>query len=115
MQKFYHVCSMDIEEVKQLRLITAIKTPYLPDGRFDLEAFDDLVRQQVEHGVEGVIIGGTTGEGQLMNWEEHIMLIAHTVHYFGTEIKVLGKALPGHHYDDPFVLTRIQGFCQYLL
>jgi 4-hydroxy-tetrahydrodipicolinate synthase len=34
---------------------------------------------QVAHGVDGLIIGGTTGEGQLMSWDEHIMLIAHTV------------------------------------
>lgn len=78
--------------MKKLRLITAIKTPYLPDGRFDLEAYDDLVSQQINHGVEGLIVGGTTGEGQLMNWEEHIMLIAHTVHYFGKRIKVIGRA-----------------------
>ena len=33
---------------------------------------------KVQNGVEGLIIGGTTGEGQLMSWDEHIMLIAHT-------------------------------------
>ena len=79
--------------MKKLRLITAIKTPYLPDGRFDLQAYDDLVAQQINHGVEGLIVGGTTGEGQLMDWEEHIMLIAHTVNYFGKRIKVIGRAL----------------------
>nr|GFA81968.1 dihydrodipicolinate synthase 1 [Tanacetum cinerariifolium] len=31
------------DEIKSLRLITTIKTPYLPDGRFDLEAYDSLV------------------------------------------------------------------------
>ncbi|CAK8542234.1 unnamed protein product [Lathyrus sativus] len=79
------------EDIKCLRLITAIKTPYLPDGRFDLEAYDALVNTQIENGVEGVIVGGTTGEGQLMSWEEHIMLIAHTVNCFGGNIKVIGN------------------------
>ncbi|CAJ1814760.1 unnamed protein product [Sphenostylis stenocarpa] len=79
------------EDIKCLRLITAIKTPYLPDGRFDLEAYDDLVNMQIGQGVEGVIVGGTTGEGQLMSWEEHIMLIAHTVNCFGGKIKVIGN------------------------
>lgn len=79
------------EDIKCLRLITAIKTPYLPDGRFDLESYDALVNMQIENGVEGVIVGGTTGEGQLMNWEEHIMLIAHTVNCFGGNIKVIGN------------------------
>lgn len=69
----------------------ALKTPYLPNGKFDLEAYDRLVADQVANGVEGVIVGGTTGEGQLMGWDEHIMLIAHTVNQFGREIKVIGN------------------------
>lgn len=85
------MCSQTVEELKNLRLITAIKTPYLPDGRFDLEAFDSLVDLQIANGVEGLIVGGTTGEGQLMTWDEHITLIAHTVSIFGSEIKVIGK------------------------
>ncbi|XP_010544660.1 PREDICTED: 4-hydroxy-tetrahydrodipicolinate synthase 2, chloroplastic [Tarenaya hassleriana] len=79
------------DDIKSLRLITAIKTPYLPDGRFDLEAYDDLVNMQIENGVEGVIVGGTTGEGQLMSWDEHIMLIGHTVNCFGGSVKVIGN------------------------
>ncbi|MFQ6636984.1 hypothetical protein Gotur_013284 [Gossypium turneri] len=79
------------EDIKALRLITAIKTPYLPDGRFDLEAYDDLVNMQIENGAEGVIVGGTTGEGQLMSWDEHIMLIGHTVNCFGGSVKVIGN------------------------
>ncbi|XP_006362380.1 4-hydroxy-tetrahydrodipicolinate synthase, chloroplastic-like [Solanum tuberosum] len=79
------------EDIKKLRLITAIKTPYLPDGRFDLEAYDALVNLQIENGVEGVIVGGTTGEGQLMSWDEHIMLIGHTINCFGGSIKVIGN------------------------
>lgn len=85
-------CSSSVEAVQKMRLITAIKTPYLPDGRFDLEAFDELVSMQIENGVEGLIVGGTTGEGQLMTWDEHIMLIAHTVNFFGDKIKVIGTS-----------------------
>ncbi|KAG5223145.1 Dihydrodipicolinate synthase family protein [Salix suchowensis] len=79
------------EDIKSLRLITAIKTPYLPDGRFDLEAYDALVNVQIVNGAEGVIVGGTTGEGQLMSWDEHIMLIGHTVNCFGSSVKVIGN------------------------
>jgi 4-hydroxy-tetrahydrodipicolinate synthase len=63
----------------------------LPDGRFDLEAYDSLINMQIEGGAEGVIVGGTTGEGHLMSWDEHIMLIGHTVNCFGTRIKVIGN------------------------
>ncbi|KAF8412358.1 hypothetical protein HHK36_000321 [Tetracentron sinense] len=79
------------EDIKSLRLITAIKTPYLPDGRFDLEAYDTLMQMQILNGAEGVIVGGTTGEGHLMSWDEHIMLIGHTVNCFGGSIKVIGN------------------------
>jgi 4-hydroxy-tetrahydrodipicolinate synthase len=59
-----------------VRLVTAIKTSYLTNGKPDIDAYDAHVVNQVEHGVEGVIVGGTTGEGQLMSWDEHIMVIA---------------------------------------
>ena len=64
-------------------LITAIKTPYLSNGRIDLDSYDALVASQLASGVDGLVIGGTTGEGQLMSWDEHVMLIAHTVNAFG--------------------------------
>ena len=64
-------------------LITAIKTPYLSNGRIDLDSYDALVAAQLSSGVDGLVIGGTTGEGQLMSWDEHVMLIAHTVNAFG--------------------------------
>ncbi|RLM64904.1 4-hydroxy-tetrahydrodipicolinate synthase 2, chloroplastic-like [Panicum miliaceum] len=78
-------------DITSLRLITAVKTPYLPDGRFDLEAYDSLINMQIEGGAEGVIVGGTTGEGHLMSWDEHIMLIGRTVNCFGSRIKVIGN------------------------
>ncbi|CAL0306153.1 unnamed protein product [Lupinus luteus] len=96
------------DDIKCLRLITAIKTPYLPDGRFDLEAYDDLVNTQIEHGVEGIIVGGTTGEGQLMSWDEHIMLIGHTVNCFGGKIKVVGNT--GSNSTSEAIHASEQGF-----
>ncbi|KAL2652875.1 hypothetical protein R1flu_021003 [Riccia fluitans] len=88
---FVKQSSMTVEEIKKLRLITAIKTPYKPCGRFDLEAYDKLVRFQILNKVEGIIVGGTTGEGQLMDWEDHIRLIAHSVTEFGKELCILGN------------------------
>ncbi|CAL0329605.1 unnamed protein product [Lupinus luteus] len=96
------------EDIKSLRLITAIKTPYLPDGRFDIEAYDDLVNTQIENGVEGIIVGGTTGEGQLMSWDEHIMLIGHTVNCFGGNVKVIGNT--GSNSTSEAIHASEQGF-----
>lgn len=77
--------------LRKARVITAIKTPYRSDGKFDLEAYDKMVALQIENGVNGLIIGGTTGEGHLMSWDEHIMLIAHTAKEFGKDILVIGN------------------------
>ena len=51
-----------VELLKQTRLITAIKTPYREDGKFDLRAYDAHVQRQIDNGVEGLIVGGTTGD-----------------------------------------------------
>ena len=51
-----------VELLKKTRLITAIKTPYREDGKFDLRAYDAHVQRQIENGVEGLIVGGTTGK-----------------------------------------------------
>ena len=32
-----------------------------------------------------------SGEGQLMSWDEHVMLIAHTVNSFGNHLQVIGN------------------------
>jgi 4-hydroxy-tetrahydrodipicolinate synthase len=80
-----------MEKVKNARLITAIKTPYLEDGKIDLKTYDRLVERQIVSGVQGLIIGGTTGEGHLMNWEEHIMLIAHTAFKYSHDLVIIGN------------------------
>lgn len=79
------------ERVTGARLITAVKTPYKRNGHFDLDAYDAHVAAQIAQGVEGFVVGGTTGEGQLMSWDEHIMLIAHTVNQFGDQAVIIGN------------------------
>eukprot|EP00439_Symbiodinium_sp_Y106_P034385 s923_g4.t1 len=41
--------------LRKVRLITAVKTPYLPDGKVDLEAYEKIVEHQIANGVEGLI------------------------------------------------------------
>lgn len=80
-----------MKQIKDASLITAIKTPYKDNGDIDLDTYDVLVNKQIEAGVDGVIVGGTTGEGQLLSWEEHLMLIAHTVHRYSDKLLVVGN------------------------
>jgi hypothetical protein len=97
-----------VDEVKATRLITAIKTPYLPDGKVDLAMYDALVEKQIAAGIGGLIVGGTTGEGQLMSWDEHIMLIAHTAKLYGDNLCIVGNT--GSNSTREAVHATSQGF-----
>ncbi|CAK8998497.1 unnamed protein product [Durusdinium trenchii] len=82
--------------LRKVRLITAVKTPYQADGKIDLEAFDKLVEHQIANGVEGLIIGGTTGEGHLLSLEERIGLVSHSKAKFGGRIYIVGNTGSNH-------------------
>lgn len=71
--------------------MTAIKTPYTDKGEVCLKTYDFLIEQQISAGVDGIIVGGTTGEGHLLSWEEHLMLIAHCVNNFGDKLIIVGN------------------------
>ena len=81
------------KKIHAVSLMTAIKTPYKSGGEIDLYCYDELVAEQMRNGVEGLIVCGTTGEGHLMDWEEHLMLIAHSVNRFGDDPQSIG-----HHF-----------------
>ena len=80
-----------MQKLKSASMMTAIKTPYKPNGEIDLDSYDSLVEEQIANGVEGLIVCGTTGEGHLMDWEEHLMLIAHSVNEFGKKLLIVGN------------------------
>ncbi len=82
---------MDIATIKQKKLITAIKTPFDLDGSIDFEAFDALIQLQIEAGVDGIIVGGTTGEGHLFDWKEHLSLIGHCTNNFKNKLTIVGN------------------------
>lgn len=54
---------------------TALATPFADDGAIDWEAFDQLIEQQGEAHVQGIVISGTTGEAPTLTTSEKIALI----------------------------------------
>jgi len=84
------------KKIQAMRLMCAIKTPYLADGSIDLVAYDKHAEHLISNGVEALIIGGTTGEGHLFSWEEHLVLIAHTKAIFGDRVCVVGNTGSNH-------------------
>jgi 4-hydroxy-tetrahydrodipicolinate synthase len=58
------------------RVLTAMVTPFDEDGRLDLDAASDLARWLQDHGNEGLVVAGTTGEGAVLSDEEKLSLWA---------------------------------------
>ncbi len=44
------------------RMLTAMVTPFAPDGSVDLDAVGRVASHLVDHGNDGVVVSGTTGE-----------------------------------------------------
>ena len=64
---------MNIEKLKGTW--TALITPFKVDESIDWESFDKLVDKQLEAGITGIVISGTTGESPTLTDEECIELI----------------------------------------
>ena len=45
------------------RVITAMITPFKENGDVNYEGASSLSKYLVNHGSEGILVGGTTGEG----------------------------------------------------
>jgi 4-hydroxy-tetrahydrodipicolinate synthase len=56
-------------------ILTAMVTPFDADGSVDEEAAVALMHHLVEHGSDGLVICGTTGEASTLNDEEHLAFI----------------------------------------
>jgi 4-hydroxy-tetrahydrodipicolinate synthase len=56
-------------------VITAIVTPFDDDLRVDEEAFVRLLRHLAEHGSDGFVVCGSTGEAATLSDDEHLRLV----------------------------------------
>src|SRR5690606_2496255 len=58
------------------RVLTAMVTPFTPDGELDLDAAAALATHLVDAGNDGLVISGTTGESPTTTGEEDGRLLA---------------------------------------
>ena len=59
--------------------ITALVTPFTEQGGVDYEALDRLVDYQLENGIDGLAVIGTTGESATMAREEIIAVMSRVI------------------------------------
>src|SRR6476620_2772027 len=56
-------------------LLTAMITPFDDDGKVDEAAFVRVLRHVCEHGSDGVVVAGSTGEAATLTDHEHLRVI----------------------------------------
>ena len=64
-------------------ILTAMVTPFHADGGVDEDAAIRLINHLLEHGSDGVVVCGTTGEASTMSDEEHLSVVELAVQEVG--------------------------------
>jgi 4-hydroxy-tetrahydrodipicolinate synthase len=70
-------------------VLTAIVTPFGPDGSLNLEKFRELATYLVDHGSDGIVVTGTTGESSTLSDDEKLELFAAAVEAIGSRATVV--------------------------
>src|SRR3989338_7459351 len=72
--------------------IPAIVTPFKKNGELDLPALERLVAYQLEGGVDGIVVAGSTGEAATLDEEEYVTVIKTVVKKVAGKIPVIAGA-----------------------
>jgi 4-hydroxy-tetrahydrodipicolinate synthase len=70
-------------------VLTAIVTPFKADGSVNLEKFRELAGFLVDHGSDGLVVAGTTGESPTLSDDEKLELFAAAVDAVGDRATVI--------------------------
>ena len=81
--------SLVVMEPRFGELLTAMITPFTQDGALDLDGARTLARHLVEHGSDGVVVSGTTGESPTLTHDEKISLFEAVIDEVGGDAKVI--------------------------
>lgn len=81
--------SLETMEPRFGELLTAMITPFKHDGALDLEGARTLARHLVEHGSDGLVICGTTGESPTLTHGEKMSLFEAILDEVGNDAKVI--------------------------
>lgn len=71
---------------------TAIATPMNADGSINYEEFGKMIDFQIESGIDGLVICGTTGESATMTDEEHREVIRYGIERVNHRVPVIAGA-----------------------
>ncbi|HET7684609.1 MAG TPA: 4-hydroxy-tetrahydrodipicolinate synthase [Marmoricola sp.] len=80
---------MSLPEAPFGRVLTAMVTPFAADGSLDLDAAAAVASHLADHGHDGVVVSGTTGESPTTSVAEDGELLRAVVEAVGDRIKVV--------------------------
>ena len=69
--------------------ITALATPFTPAGEIDFDAWQRLLRQQLDGGTEALVVAGSTGEAAALYDVEYEALLRSAVEAVGGQVAVV--------------------------
>jgi 4-hydroxy-tetrahydrodipicolinate synthase len=72
-------------------VLTAMVTPFKENGAVDYVAFRTLARYLVEHGSDGLVVTGSTGEAPTLSDRERLLLYAAAVDEVGERASVIAS------------------------
>jgi 4-hydroxy-tetrahydrodipicolinate synthase len=70
-------------------VLTAMLTPFGPDGSLNVAAATKLAAYLVEHGSDGLVVAGTTGESPTLSHDEKLALFEAVVDEVGDRARVI--------------------------
>lgn len=70
-------------------VLTAILTPFRPDGSVNVEKFRELAAHLVDNGSDGIVVAGTTGESPTLTDDEKLELFAAAVDAVGDRATIV--------------------------
>jgi 4-hydroxy-tetrahydrodipicolinate synthase len=74
------------------RMLTAMATPFGPDGSLDLDGVQRVAKHLVAHGHDGLVVSGTTGESPTTTDDEKIALLSAVLDAVGDRARVITGA-----------------------
>ncbi|HEM5161093.1 TPA: 4-hydroxy-tetrahydrodipicolinate synthase [Streptococcus suis] len=67
---------MSIQDLRDVKIITAMITPFKEDGAINYDVLPDLVEHLLAHHTEGILLAGTTAESPTLTHAEELELFA---------------------------------------
>ncbi|HFI0255465.1 TPA: 4-hydroxy-tetrahydrodipicolinate synthase [Streptococcus suis] len=67
---------MSIQDLRDVKIITAMITPFKEDGSINYDVLPELVEHLLAHHTEGILLAGTTAESPTLTHEEELELFA---------------------------------------